>query len=416
MQCREQDSILAIGRVKHPFCADRHYPLAFARKNSRFVAQILLFEGKRPVCLFQCFGFDRFDPALFDVMHATERYRYEPPKTGAWDSGIKYSFVVPIFNDGYLSEEFCEEYLKVFQQHLGEEDISSQVELIFVNDGSRDNSAEILSRLPAQFPFVRVINLSRNFGQHIALSCGYHHSCGQFVGMLNVDLQEHPDQIPGFLHEIEYSDCDIVFGLRRRRAGSNTDSLTSRLFGVLLNKLTGYDVPLDIATLRVMNRRFLNAYNSLSEGSRYLPGLESWLGYKRGYVEITHQERRRGKSSYNFKRRLTMAAEAIISFSDLPLRITVLFGFSVVALSFTLALALVIQKLFFVDVQLGYTSTICVIVFLAGVQLTVTGIASLYIGRILREVQQRPLYLIRDTLNLEKEISHGDTRRVRQRV
>jgi len=343
-------------------------------------------------------------------MHATERYLYEPPKEGAWEPGIKYSFVVPIYNDAYLAEEFCEEYLQVFQRHLGQTDISSQVELIFVNDGSRDNSAEVLAKLPSQFPFARVINFSRNFGQHIALSCGYRHSCGRFVGMLNVDLQEHPDQIPPLLHHVEHTDCDIVFGLRRRRAGSASDTLTSKLFGIVLNKLTGYDVPLDVATLRVMNRRFVDAYNSLTEGSRYLPGLESWLGFKRGYVEITHQERRRGKSSYNFKRRLTMAAEAIISFSDLPLRITALFGFSVVALSFTLTLALVIQKLFFVDIQLGYTSTICIIVFLAGVQLSVTGIGSLYIGRILREVQQRPLYLIRDALNFETDISHGNTR------
>jgi len=134
--------------------------------------------------------------------------------------------------------------------------------------------------------------------------------------------------------------------------------------------------------------------------------LESWLGFKRGYVDVTHQERRRGKSSYNFTRRLTMAAEAIISFSDLPLRITVLFGFAVVALSFILALLLAIQRLFFANVQLGYTSTVCVIVFLAGVQLSVTGLASLYIGRILREVQHRPLYVIRNTVNFETKPSY----------
>jgi dolichol-phosphate mannosyltransferase len=243
---------------------------------------------------------------------------------------------------------------------------------------------------------------------------------GQFVGMLNVDMQEHPDQIPALLSQIEDTDCDIVFGIRRTRAGSTTDSLTSRFFGVILNKLTGYEVPLNIATLRVMNRRFLNAYNSLSESSRYLPGLESWLGFKRGYVEIKHGERSRGKSSYDFKRRLTMAAEAIISFSDLPLRITVVFGFGVVALSFMLAFLLAIQRLFLVNIQLGYTSTVCLIVFLAGVQMSVTGLGSLYIGRILREVQQRPLYVIRDTVNLEPQTeiqtSHVEPSRIHQGV
>lgn len=318
----------------------------------------------------------------------------------------KYSFIVPIYNDGELAEEFCEEYLKVFQQHLGATDITRQSELIFVNDGSRDDSENALVKLPTRFPFVRVINLSRNFGQHIALSCGYQHARGQFVGMLNVDMQEHPDQIPLLIRQIETSGCDIVFGIRRKRAGSTADSLSSRLFGIVLNKFTGYDVPLNIATLRVMNRRFVDAYNSLSESSRYLPGLESWLGFKRGYVEITHQERRRGRSSYNFKRRLMMAADAIISFSDLPLKLTVLVGFAVVAVSFLLALALMVQKVFFVNVQLGFTSTLCVIILLGGVQLSVIGLASLYIGRILREVQHRPLYVIRDTVNLEPYCSH----------
>lgn len=328
-------------------------------------------------------------------------------RDGTIKSVIKYSFIVPIYNDAMLAEEFCREYLKAFQQFLERPDIAPLVELIFVNDGSRDDSAETLAQLPARFPFVRVINLSRNFGQHIALSCGYRHAAGQYVGMLNVDMQEHPDQIPLLLRHIESSDCDIVFGTRTHRAGSTVDNLSSRLFAIVLNKLTGYEVPLNTATLRVMNRRFVNAYNSLSETSRYLPGLESWLGFKRGYVDITHRARQRGKSSYNFSRRLLMAADAIISFSDLPLKIAVVFGFIVVFLSLLLALLLAIQKLVFVDVQLGYTSTVCLIVFLGGVQMSVIGLASLYIGRILREVQHRPLYVVRNTVNLEPNLSHA---------
>jgi dolichol-phosphate mannosyltransferase len=123
-------------------------------------------------------------------------------------------------------------------------------------------------------------------------------------------------------------------------------------------------------------------------------------------VNIVHRERKRGKSSYNFTRRLKMAAEAIISFSDLPLKIAVFLGFMVVVVSFLLVLGLVIQKLFFVDVQLGYTSTVCIIMFLGGVQLSVIGLASLYIGRILREVQHRPLYVIRNTVNLESDTNN----------
>lgn len=313
---------------------------------------------------------------------------------------IDYSFIVPIYNDGYLAEDFCEEYLKVFQEYLGTSEIASRVELIFVDDGSRDNSAETLERLPARFPFVRIIELSRNFGQHIALSCGYRHATGRFVGMLNVDMQEPPDQIPLLLRHIETTGCDIVFGLRSRRAGRLTERLSSIGFAYLLNKLTGYDVPLNVATLRVMSRRFLDAYNSLAERSRYLPGLEGWLGFRRAYLEIVHRERLRGQSTYNFRRRLMMATDAIISFSDLPLKISIFFGFGVVLLGFLLTLALIVQKIFFAEVQLGYTSTISAIVFFSGVQLFVTGVTGLYVGRILREAQQRPLYVIRHTVNL----------------
>src|SRR5437868_7381957 len=145
-----------------------------------------------------------------------------------------YSFIVPIYNDAYLAEEFCREFAKVFGSHLGAAEIAPQAELIFVNDGSADDSAEVLGRLPESFPFVRVINFSRNFGQHTALSCGYRYARGEFVGMLNVDMQEPPDQIPLLLRQIESSDCDIVFGQRRWRAGSSADSLTSKLFGIVL--------------------------------------------------------------------------------------------------------------------------------------------------------------------------------------
>ena len=322
------------------------------------------------------------------------------------NSSPTYSFIVPIYNDAYLAEEFCLEYLKSFQGFLGTEKIEANVELIFVNDGSQDDSAETLASLPARFPFLRVINLSRNFGQHVALSCGYRHASGRYVGMLNADMQEHPDQIPALLRKIEASDCDIVFGLRRKRAGPQTENLTSRLFSMTLNKLTGYHIPLNVATLRVMNRRFVDAYNSLSERSRYLPGLESWLGFKHGFVDVTHRPRQRGRSSYNFARRLLMAGDAVISFSDLPLKIAAVSGFVVVAVSFLLALALVAQKLFFTSAQLGYTSTVCVVIFMGGVQLSVTGLACLYIGRILREVQHRPLYVIRDSINLQPRENH----------
>jgi len=312
---------------------------------------------------------------------------------------MQYSLVVPIYNDGALSEAFCVEFQKVFQAYLSKPNIEEEVELIFVNDGSPNDSLSFLEKTAAKFPFVKVLGLSRNFGQHIAVSCGYRHAVGQYVGMLNVDMEDHPTEIPKVIDYLKEKNLDLVIGLRKERQDPFFKRVTSVLFNWTLNKLTGQDVPLNLATLRIMSRRFTDAYNDLSEKSRYIPGLESWLGFKQGYLSIDHRHRAEGKSSYNFSRRVKMAMETIISFSDLPLKIIAAIGFGIVLLGFMLIFGLIIAKFVSIDFQAGYLSTISIIVFLGGIQIMVIGMASLYIGRILKEIQNRPLYIVKDKIN-----------------
>lgn len=312
----------------------------------------------------------------------------------------KLSLVVPIYNDGNLAEDFCIEFSKVFQSYFNTEYINSQIELIFVNDGSKDQSIEYLQVLISKFNFVKVIDLSRNFGQHIALTAGYDNASGDFVGMMNVDQQEHPSELIKFLDYFSSNkEIDFVLGLRKYRKDNILNRFTSTLFTLLMNKLTGDYTPLNASTVRLMNRKFLNAYLSLNEKNRYLPGLENWLGFKHGYVNVTHIERRRGKSSYTIQKRIKMAFNAILSFSDTPLKIATGVGFTVAIIGFMMGFYLLIQKLFFINIQPGYTSTITIIVFLSGTQIMFIGLASLYIGRILREVQNRPLYIINNKYN-----------------
>ena len=315
---------------------------------------------------------------------------------------ILYSFVVPIYNDGYLAEEFSTEFEKVFKEYLKTDNISSSAELIFVNDGSPNDSMKFLKVLPEKFPFVKVLGFSRNFGQHIAVSAGYAHASGEYVGMLNVDMEDHPSQIPKVLEYLKANEFDLVTGIRKERHDTWLNKSTSLMFNYVLNKLTGQNVPLNLATLRVMNRTFTNAYNSLEEKSRFIPGLENWLGFSHGYLEIEHRPRKKGKSSYNFSRRLKMAMDSIISFSDLPLRITAAFGFIIAIVGFLLILALIALKIFVLNFQAGYLSTISAIVFIGGIQIMVIGTASLYIGRILREVQNRPLFIIKEKINFHE--------------
>ena len=316
---------------------------------------------------------------------------------------MRYSFVVPIYRDAALAADFCGAFEATFQSYLGIDRIADQVELIFVNDDGTAETTDELVLACNRFSFAKMIELNRNFGQHIALSCGYRHATGELVGMLNVDQEDPPSEIPRLIDALESGDAEMAISLRRQGRIPTGRRLTSRLFNWVLNKATGYSVPLNVGTLRVMKRPTVERLNDLPERSRFLPGLESWFGFRTTYVETNQQPRQGGRSSYRPVRRLRMAFEAIISFSDLPLRFVVLLGALVSAIGFVLALFLVISQILFTDYQPGYPSTVAAIVFVGGVQIAVIGLASLYIGRILTEVQRRPLYVVRKTYKLEAE-------------
>jgi glycosyltransferase involved in cell wall biosynthesis len=306
-----------------------------------------------------------------------------------------YSFVVTIYNDGYLAHAFCESMQTAMEDLLGTQDISDVVEVIFVNDGSRDNSQELLVAASRKFSFVKVIELSRNFGQHVAASCGYRFATGQYLGMINADQQDPPNQIGVVLARLREGNYDIAVGLRSDRGESLLNSMTSRAFNTVLNLLTGAKTPINAASLRIMTRQFVDAYNALSEKTPYIPGLENWLGFAHAYVPIRHQHRTMGRSSYTFRKRWRMATESIIGFSDLPLRVAAALGFVITWIGILSSVVLVVRRFFFTNFLPGYTSTIAIVVFLGGLNLMFLGLVSLYVGRILREVQDRPRFIVK---------------------
>jgi len=308
-----------------------------------------------------------------------------------------YSFVVPIYNDGALARDFCVEMASVFRRYLGHDDLARDLEVIFVDDGSSNTSPQLLKEVCDEFAFAKCVLLSRNFGQHIATSAGYLAAGGDYVGNLNVDMEEAPRFLPDLLDALKQGDHDIAGGRHQGRPVRFTTRMTSYLFTVVMNRLTGYRIPVNATTMRIMTRPAVDVYNGLTEKSRYIPGLEGWLGLRYTRVPIEQQPRKAGKSSYNFRRRLRLAYSSVISFSDFPLRLAVKFGMLVAGVGMLLAAGLVLQKLFGSSLLPGYTSTFVLIVFLGGVQIAVTGVASLYIGRILAEVQQRPLFVVRET-------------------
>nr|WP_271872812.1 glycosyltransferase family 2 protein [Rubripirellula sp.] len=310
--------------------------------------------------------------------------------------------VVPIFQDADLLDDFCLEFETVFSKFLGKQDISEEVELIVVCDGGGRADESTARAICNKFAFMRAILLSRNFGQHIALTAGYNSSRGEAVGMLNVDQQDPISELPKFLMHLAAENLDVVYGIRKKRQGSLMERLTSRYFHLILDKLTDNKTPANISTMRVMSRRFINAYNEFTESQRYLPGLESWLGFDVGYVATLHRNRKKGTSSYTFMRRCKMAVNSILSFSDYPLRLISLVGFLAALTGLASVATIIVMKLCLIDFQAGYPSLISVIVFFSGLVLSSLGFSSLYIGRILREVQRRPTYIVKATINLSR--------------
>ena len=239
---------------------------------------------------------------------------------------MKYSVVVPIYNDGALARDFCLELRRVFSAYLHTDKIAAQLELIFVDDGSRNDSARKLKDLCDELDFVKAVVLSRNFGHHTAVAAGYRAAQGDYVAMLNVDQEDPIRFLPAMLDRIAQGDVDIVGCLRRP---PYRVKFTSAWFHRVMNRLTGYTVPQNAGTLRVLTKRATATFAGLAEHNQYFPGLEMWLGLQYAWIETEHEERRAGRSSYNFRKRLRMAIASVISFSDFPLRYAVKIGMSI---------------------------------------------------------------------------------------
>jgi glycosyltransferase involved in cell wall biosynthesis len=305
--------------------------------------------------------------------------------------------VVPVFGDADLAYDFCVEVSRTFLEFFACDSLNSRLEVIFVCDGM-PSDFEQLRIVQKQFQYVNVIELSRNFGQHVALACGYQFANGDVVVMTNIDQQDPPSQIPKLLQALTNESFDIAYGVSNTRATSFLNDLTSKFFSRLLNFLAGYSFPDNITTLRAMKRPVVDALNQLVERQRFLPGLEGWIGFQHVYVPIQTQARLRGKSSYNLRKRAKMAMAAIVSFSDLPLRLVVLVGLICASVGFLLGVFVIVRSLLFSDLLPGFATLVSLITFIGGVTIFSIGMSSIYIGRILAEVQSRPLFIVRRSI------------------
>lgn len=271
-------------------------------------------------------------------------------------------------------------------------------EILVIDDGSSDETPNILRRLHASDPRVRMLRFSRNFGQHVAMVAGLEHARGRYVVMMDADLQDPPDEIPRLYNELRAGGYDMVYGIRAVRKDNWFKRTTSFLFYRMLSVLSGQYLPPRPALLRIMTRRFVDACTQFRERSRFMTGVMSWVGFKQMGTPIRHQSRYAGQTKYSLVKLLRLTTSAVTSFSYVPLKMASWLGFFLSFVSVASAMFLVYRKMFNGEYLLGWPSLMTTILFVGGLQMLLLGVIGEYLGRTHSETQQRPMYIVEELL------------------
>jgi dolichol-phosphate mannosyltransferase len=314
------------------------------------------------------------------------------------NSSPEFSVVIPIHNEEENIAELYRRLTIVIERLCTEAGRSKDsYEIIMVDDGSTDRSWQYIKELRIKDQRVKGISFSRNFGHHIAITAGLDHSTGEAVILMDGDLQDPPEEIPR-LYEKFKEGYDIVYAIREKRDDPIFKKISSRLFLRMLRKISNVDVNLQSGIFRIISKRCAENMKSLREKSRFIIGLMSWVGFSQAGVEIERHKRYAGRSKYTLFKLFKLAWHGVTSFSYIPLQLATYCGFGVAAISFLIGIYMLYRKLFLDIPLLGYASIIVSLFFLGGVILFVLGVIGEYIGRIYTEVQNRPLYVIKEEI------------------
>ena len=279
-------------------------------------------------------------------------------------------------------------------------------ELIFVDDGSRDNTRDILKSLAEKDPIVRYISFSRNFGKEAAMLCGLNYSSGDCVIIMDADLQHPPELIPqmveGFLEGY-----DQVIARRNRKGDKAGNSFFARRYYKMVNRMTDVDMPDGEGDFRLLSRKAVNALLSMDEYNRFSKGMFSWIGFRQKVIEYENRQRAAGETKWTFRKLLSYGIGGIMSFNDKPLRICFVLGGVSIFLCLVYMIVTLIQIIISGITVPGYFTTICAIMILGGLQLLSIGVLGEYIGKIYYEVKGRPHYLVDET-NMDSEAEKED--------
>ena len=303
----------------------------------------------------------------------------------------KITILIPAYN-----EELVLDTLYARLKSLAEGNHSYDFEFLFVNDGSRDQTLEIIKSLALADKRISYINLARNFGKEIAMAAGFDHANGDATVIIDADLQDPPELIPEMIAHWEQG-FDDVYARRRSRDGETwLKKKTSSWYYALLQHSTNIPIQVDTGDFRLLDKRCVEALRSFKESQRNTKGLFSWIGYKKKEIYYDRDPRIAGETKWNYSKLLNLAIDGLTSFTTSPLRISSVLGFIISAITFFYIIYLVIRPLFGVPTGDGYSSLMAVILFLGGVQLLSIGVIGEYIARIFLETKARPLYLIEE--------------------
>ena len=278
------------------------------------------------------------------------------------------------------------------------------VELVFVNDGSIDHTAERIQKLPqTETLHVNFLELSRNFGHQVAVTAGLDNCDGRYVAIIDADLQDPPELIPEMLRKIKEGH-DVVYARRKARKGESwLKKATAKMFYRILSGITSIDIPLDTGDFRVVTKRVVDVLKQMPEREKFLRGQIAWMGFSQTYIEYERDQRLSGDTGYTWRKMLRFALDGITSFSNFPLKVATISGFVMSFVSFLLMLYALYSRFVLKVYEPGWTSLMLSVLFIGGIQLVSIGIIGEYIGRISNNVKQRPLYLIKEKTNQDNE-------------
>jgi polyisoprenyl-phosphate glycosyltransferase len=314
---------------------------------------------------------------------------------------VEISVVAPAYK--------CEDCIEELHRRLvaALEPLVSSFEIVFVNDGCPANSWDAIRAVAARDPRVKAINLSRNFGQHYAIAAGVHHTCGNWVVVMDCDLQDRPSEIPNLYRKAQEG-YDVVYALRRERQDRWDKRFLSWAFSLIYNFLSSIQIDPRACNFSIASRQVIDGYCGLKELNCSYHLLLRWLGFRTTYIEVEHSERFSGKSAYDFGRGFLLAIESITSQSNKPLVLSIQLGFLISGAAVLAGLYYIARYLMHGIGVEGWTSVIVSIYFMGGLTLATLGVLGLYLGKVFNEVKGRPLYVVKELINFES--SHNAER------